>query len=131
MSCMPPPQPHTPPPPPCMPPTTTTHAPCHVCPTMHAPLAMHTPWPCTPPATHAFPPVDRITDACENITLSKHSVNNIKGNLSGRVLHLEVGYSSSLFGKKYQFLNYIRLLRKGFLSGLSDYFQFKKMEFQL
>ena len=45
-------QPHIPP--------TTTHAPGnHACP----------PQPCTPPSNQACPPVDRITDACENITL--------------------------------------------------------------
>ena len=58
---------------PCMPPA--THAP----PTMHAPFhirppIMHAPLPCMPPTTYTsntcpLPPVNRITDACENITL--------------------------------------------------------------
>ena len=39
---------------------TTTHAPHHTCP-LHRTC---------PPATHA-PPVNRITDACENITLQQ------------------------------------------------------------
>ena len=80
-------------PPPHMPPATppTMHAPCHACPpcyahpcyacpltchaclpATHAPLAMHTPCHAHSPATHApchaCPPMDRMTDACENIT---------------------------------------------------------------
>ena len=69
-----------------MPPPPTTHGPCHTCPSSHAylfchtfPPAMHTPpLPCMPPH-HAYPPpqcmnpqcappVNRMTDACENIT---------------------------------------------------------------
>ena len=68
----------TPYPLPCTPPT--THAPPLSC----MPLAMHIPLPCMPPTMHtpnhatpsthaptmhAPPPVDRITDVCENITL--------------------------------------------------------------
>ena len=63
-----------------------THTPCHACippathasPYTHAPLAMRAPCytcppPCMPPChahpCHACPPlVDRMTDACENIT---------------------------------------------------------------
>ena len=49
---------HTHPPLPCMP--SATHVPCHTC-----PPATHSPChACSPP-----PPVNRITDACENITL--------------------------------------------------------------
>ena len=55
--CTPPQQPH-PPPATTHTPVATTHAPSA---TMHAPPRNHQP--CTPPS------VDRITDACENITL--------------------------------------------------------------
>ena len=44
----------------------------HACPLHHAcpPLSPHTPpLPCMPPSNHARPPVNRITHACENITL--------------------------------------------------------------
>ena len=61
------------------PPGATTHAPpgatMHAPPgaTTHAPQSNHThppEQPCTPPGSnHAHPPVNRITDACENITL--------------------------------------------------------------
>ena len=49
----------------------------HACPlaTTHTPQQPHTlPWqPGMPPGNHAHPPVDRITDACENITLPQLS----------------------------------------------------------
>ena len=49
------------------------HAPHHTCPpathapAMHVPPTMHAPLPCIPPMN--APPVNRMTDACENITL--------------------------------------------------------------
>ena len=71
------PLPHMPPsPPPCMPPAMhapmlcippAMHAPMHAphtWPTPHMPHTTHAPLPC-----HTPPPVNRITDACENITL--------------------------------------------------------------
>ena len=84
--CMPPPCNHTCPhnnicpPQPCMPPTTTNapHNHTHPPATMHTPCNHACPQPCTPPgphtpslAMHAPPPVDRSTDACENITKDK------------------------------------------------------------
>ena len=80
--CMPPCHTHTqahsqpcvsPTPLPCMPPMHTPTV--HASPATHTTQATHTPTPshARPPAMHApshtRPPVDRITDACENITL--------------------------------------------------------------
>ena len=54
----------------CMPPATHTPL-CHACPLPHMSPATHAPLLLIPPAMHAppSPPVNRITDACENITL--------------------------------------------------------------
>ena len=82
LPCMP--LPHTPPPHtplchacpsatyallPCMPPSPAMHAPlCHACPHHACPCNAHPP-PRMLPTTHAPLAVNRITDACENITL--------------------------------------------------------------
>ena len=66
---------HTPHPCQAYPPAThaPSHAclPCHTCPSHHTPTPNHAcPLPCyTCPPYYALPPVNRITDVCENITL--------------------------------------------------------------
>ena len=60
--------PHHAGPPSCMPPSCHTPPPGMHTPTMHVHPGMD-PLPCMPPYHACLPPVDRITDVCENITL--------------------------------------------------------------
>ena len=62
--------------PPCHAHSPAMHSPCHAHPLPHMPRAMQAPHHACPPPRmpphHTRPPVNRITDACENITLQLH-----------------------------------------------------------